>query len=666
MIPILLSANSKVIGTLHDCTRSYVTQERNGMSEAEFDYPIKSAFFEKIQTGCFILAKPDDTSDNQKFRIYKISKPIMGQVTISCEHVRYQLNGMPIAKGTYSGTPASILDTLLANTGFTAWSDIDTVKDIKTNIPVTVGAMLAGKQGSLLDTFGGEYEFDNYTVKLHQNRGQEKSVEIRYRKNLTEFTCTIDTTSTYTSVYPFYYNETDNIYVELPTKTIPLANNLSFDRCYMLDLSAEFEDTPTVQELQAKANAFIKANDLDSISYHYKISFVPLWQTEEYKNLAVLERCGLCDIVRIIHDGLNESVKAKIIKTVYDVLNERYVSMELGSATSNFAHAVQQSVRRLTDNIQSTKSFLQASIERQTKLITGNHGGYVVMRDSNEDGYPDEQLIMDNLSIGAAQRLWRWNLGGLGYSSHGYAGPFTVALTMAGEINASMITTGSLDAGIIRTGELDADLIKVGTIQDRQNNMSINMQTGKINMTVGSRNALEMWTQGLTMYSSTREVLTSMFVSNNDRGVVTANKMFVGVRDNERIILSADSTSGYIRCNQLYADTLQVNTSGQTLSVWGDFAVSGTITTNYSHSNKFSLVKSNNTYTDVLQVVNDGQTEKTSLSCDTAAVDDLRIRKLNVFNMLSNTYQEFEKKIIYVQNADTGNMELMQVLAVKE
>jgi phage-related protein len=104
----------------------------------------------------------------------------------------------------------------------------------------------------------------------------------------------------------------------------------------MLDLSAEFDTPPTKAQLQAKANAFINANDLDTVARHYKVSFVPLWQTEEYKNLAVLERCSLCDTVTVVHE--KEKVKAKIIKTVYDVLNERYISIEMGNAKSNVSN----------------------------------------------------------------------------------------------------------------------------------------------------------------------------------------------------------------------------------------------------------------------------------------------------------------------------------------
>ena len=690
MIPILIDTDNTILGNITDCTACTATEERNGIYEAKFTVPMQSDIYGKIQTGRFISAKPNDISNNQKFRIYKrFDDKIAKTTTFYCEHIRYKLAGIPVAPDTYSGTPASILSDMLtsvnANTEFSAWSDISTVKDITMEIPSSAGAMLAGQKGSLLDVFGGEFEFDNYTVKLHQNRGQEKKTEIRYRKNLTGFTCTEDTTNTYTHVYPFYRNE-DGVYVQLDSKVITLANasNLPFERCYMLDLSAEFDTPPTKAQLQAKANAFINANDLDTVARHYKVSFVPLWQTEEYKNLAVLERCSLCDTVTVIHE--KEKVKAKIIKTVYDVLNERYISIEMGNAKSNFAQTVGQQLKQVDDTINSTKSFLQQSIERQTKRITGNRGGYVVMNDDNQDGYPDEILIMNDLSIGAATKLWRANLSGIGYSSHGYTGPFELAMTMDGEINASMITTGSLNASIITTGVLNADLIKAGTISDVQGNTSINLQNGIIRTRVDNGKSLRIWAQGITMLSANDDILTSMYVSTGGLGIVTANRMLVGIRGSERVTISADSSNGYVRADTIYTDTISANAnSGISVSndtsitgalsvsngasVTGAVSVSGNIssvsvsatsmiTADYAvRSQRFALEKSNNTYENVLTVSNGN----TLISSDIA-----EIKALKVYDTANSAFREFEFKRISVMNADTGNTELMRILVQKE
>lgn len=690
MIPQLINTNNKILGSLTDCTRLYVTEERNGIYEAEFDIPVNSSMHNKIKIGHFIYAKPDDLSENQKFRIYKrIYNPIDKTTVFYCEHIRYKLAGIPVAPKTYSGTPSSILSEMLtsvkSSTEFTAWSDISAVKDIKMDIPSTAGAMLAGQEGSLLDTFGGEYKFDNYTVKLYQNRGQEKKTEIRYRKNLTGFTCTEDTTSTYTHVYPYYRNE-DGVYVELDSKVITLGNawKLPFENCYMLDLSAEFDTPPTKSQLQAKANTFIRANDLDTVSRHYKVSFVPLWQTNEYKNIAVLERCGLCDTVSIVHD--NETVKAKIIKTVYDALNERYVSMELGNATSSFAQTVQQSVRQVENNLQSTKSFLQQSIERQTKRITGNRGGYVVMNDDNQDGYPDEILIMNDLSIGAATKLWRANLSGIGYSNHGYAGPFELAMTMDGEINASMITTGSLDAGIIRTGVLNADLIRAGKIQDVAGKNYWNMTTGEfhlsgdtINSNLSQQNIFNILTnngqtQGIYLQNG-KLYLNATYMNTGalDAGLITtgilnADRIRTGTIQDTAGNTSINLTNGIIKTNLENGMKMKLSTTGLLISDTNDNILAQVYADENAHSSirAYGIVADNFLRIGAAFLEANGTALKTNtLQCNVLA----EINKLKfsyVYDAQNNNYKELEFKRISVVNADTGNTELIRILVQKE
>lgn len=551
MIPILYSTSGKLIGTLSDCTRCYVTQERDGLYEAEIDYPMNSEYFSRIEKGCYILVKPDDISQPQKMRVYKPVKPLYGIATFHCEHERYRLNGVPVARGHYSGNPAAILNSMLSSVDgaseFTFWSDISTVKDIDLNTPMTVGQMMGGTEGSVLDRFGGEYEFDNHTIKLHSQRGQQKTAEIRYAKNLTGFTCETDISTAYTHVYPFYYSETDNQYVELPAKKIAVSGTSGLPyRCYMLDLSSDFETAPTAAQLESKARTYISSNHLGEISRNYKVSFVPLWQTEEYKNVASLERCVLCDTVPVVHEKAGEKINAKIIRTVYDSLAERYVEMELGNAVSSFSNTVSQSINQVQESISKTKSFLQIVVGRETAKITGNRGGYVVLYDSDGDGEPDEILIMNTPSILTATKVWRWNVAGLGYSSTGYAGPYRTAITMDGSIVADFITTGSLNASLITSGVLLADLIKAGTISDQTEKISISMTNGRISMKIDNGNNMVLWTNGLTFYGENDEVLTSMFVSTNKKGVVTANTILVGKRDYEKISLQADNSTASV------------------------------------------------------------------------------------------------------------------------
>lgn len=134
----------------------------------------------------------------------------------------------------------------------------------------------------------------------------------------------------------------------------------------------------------------------------------------------MLERVNLCDTVTVEYPALGVSATAKCIKTVYDALKDRYTSVDLGDAKTNLVDTVIRQDKEI-EKVPTT-SAMQQAILNATNLITGNKGGYVVLRDTNGDKEPDEILIMDNADITQARKVWRWNSGGLGYSSTGYNG----------------------------------------------------------------------------------------------------------------------------------------------------------------------------------------------------------------------------------------------------
>ena len=308
-------------------------------------------------------------------------------------------------------------------------------------------------------------------------------------------------------------------------------SNYGEPRTLPLDLSDKFDSETriTSELLRRYANTYISNNKIDEIKQNIKISFVQLWQSKEYETISLLERVKLGDIVTVKYPALGVSAKAKVIKTTYDVLNEKYTEIELGQAKSNFANTlnkVNSGFKVMSDFIRNQPSLTEKAIAHATERITGGLGGYVVINQNGETGYPEEILIMDKPDKATAVNVWRFNKGGLGHSHNGYNGNFDdIALTDDGRINASMITAGVLNA----------DLIKAGTIQDVNENVSINMTTGKITMDMLNNFRSEWWTGGLTFYSPDDDVLTSMFISDSDKGVLTANNLYIGTRDSEKV-----------------------------------------------------------------------------------------------------------------------------------
>ena len=480
MTPILLKADAKTkIGWLSECIECEVTEERNGVYELELVYPIGATHANDIVTDCYIKAKPNQTSTNQLFHIYKVSKPINGEFTVYAEHVSYILSGYPVPTVSASGNAQVVINAILTAaknqigkaTGFTAAATDITLSSSINLSNVSARAALGGVEGSVLYTYGGEYEFDNYTIKLHKSRGKDNGVRIAYGKNMTELKCDVDMSASYTGI--FGYIKTDDISL---TSSYNVTNSSGIStRILVRDFSSAFgENTPTQSLLDATVKKYAEDNDINSIKASVTVSFVNLAQSPEYANIAPLETVNLCDTVKIYHKELGVSIKAKVIKTVYDTIAEKYTKIELGSARADMSSIISQTVKEATDakNIAiSSKSEIteayQKAIADATAAITGNSGGYIRLNPSEN---PQELLIMDTADANTAKKIWRWNLSGLGYSSTGYNGTYKTAITQDGHIVADFIDTGTLTANII----------KAGIMQSANGEFSFNLESGHI------------------------------------------------------------------------------------------------------------------------------------------------------------------------------------------
>lgn len=291
------------LGALRDCISCTITEERNGSFELEMVYPVGGQHYDSLALRGLIKAKPNPFADEQLFRIYQISRPIGGQVTVNAAHISYDLSGIPVAPFVASGAQAALAGLkqhVATDCEFTFWSDISTAGDFSVSVPSSLRSRLGGVEGSVLDVFGGEYEWDNYAVKLHAARGSDRGVSIRYGKNLTDLTQEENCASIYTGVYP-YWTDSDGNVVQISTG--PVVNvpdgNYDFVRILTLDVSQDFEEQPTDEQLQQAALKYIKSNNVGVPEVSLKLSWAQLENTEEYKGKAVLERVGLCDTVRV-------------------------------------------------------------------------------------------------------------------------------------------------------------------------------------------------------------------------------------------------------------------------------------------------------------------------------------------------------------------------------
>lgn len=454
------------IGMLSDCTFCEVTEERNGAFECVMKYPLHGALFDEIKNDRVILVKPNDTSRSQPFRIYRITTPMNGIITVYAQHMSYDLSGIGVlCFESKSVSPQLALERIFANTsskhGFKCRTDLSAPRAFSVSKPMSIRACLGGTEGSVLDVWGGEYEWDMFDVILHSKRGKDNGVVIEYGKNLTSLEQDNDFSSVYTHLLPYAViknGDTESV-VTLSEITIPIVETYAREKTLIKDFSSFFKDGETVTEdtLRAKAKSYIKQNPFGDETPTVKVSFEPLWQQPEYSQF--LEKVNLCDTVIVRHPDMNIEVKTKVIETVYDALAEKYSSITLGTAKSNFVNTVAE-IKSTTDEIKKgTDSFpllMNTAIKNATSLISGQQGGFVVMHTDSVTGKPYELLILDNENLYDTRNVWRWNVSGLGFSKSGYNGPYETAITADGKIVADFITSGTLMANIIKAGVISS------------------------------------------------------------------------------------------------------------------------------------------------------------------------------------------------------------------
>lgn len=352
MIPILYdfteaAFTSNGLCRLRDCFSCIVSEERNGLYEMEFTYPLNGENFEKIIPGRTVGVTHDDTGDIQPFDIVSYSKPIDGIVTFHAVHLSYRLTGQVVSSSSISsledaldlfrsvsGTPFSY-SRRFAATGYMAAAD---------GVPRTVRQMLGGTEGSVLDTYGGELEFDKWSVVIHKARGQARDLTIRYGVNMTDFDDESDYSGSYTAAVP-YWTGTD----DAGGTTVVRGNRVTsglvsystrYDRTVPLDLTDKFETKPSAAQLEALAATYMKANQVNLPAQSISVDFIRLQDTADHETLSALFKCNLCDTISVVFPAYGINGRYKIVKTEYNVLSDRYESMELGTLSTTLSEAL--------------------------------------------------------------------------------------------------------------------------------------------------------------------------------------------------------------------------------------------------------------------------------------------------------------------------------------
>lgn len=462
MKPILFPStatefNTQGLGVLTDAISCTVTEERNGAFELTMQYPDTGVHFGEITDRCIIYAIPSPYRAPQPFRIYRITRPMDGIIMVYAQHITYDLSGVPLNPFTAINAPDALSKLKLnaaVDSPFTFWTDKSTVASFAVSTPSSTRSVLGGSSGSILDVYGGEYEWDGFTVRLYGHRGYDNGVVISYGKNLTDIEQDRNISNVATGIYPYWTNA-EGALVTCDPKIVNAPGTYDFTRVVPVDFSNEFETQPTPAQLQARAEKYVEDNKIGIPKTSITASFVQLEQFPEYEDLALLEKCDLCDTVTIRYPQLGVEAKAEIVKIETDVLLERYNSVEIGDVRTNIADTIvgqQQEIKQ-----KPSETYLREAVLALTETILGASGGAVRLLDTNNDGMPDTLYIADDPDPTKARKVWRFNHEGWGASNNGYNGPFSYGATLENGMVADFITAGTLNADLVNITNLISD-----------------------------------------------------------------------------------------------------------------------------------------------------------------------------------------------------------------
>lgn len=478
-------------------------------------------------------------------------------MTVHAAHLSYDTSGsivklFPADAGSASAAMSYLKNFSVPSTPFTFFTNVGKTGTMSVPKPSSIRSLLGGSDGSILDTFGGEYLFDKWNISLLESRGSNRGVTIRYGKNMTDLEQEENDTDFYTGVYPFWYSESENgglVTLSDNNGIVNAPGTYDFVKIMPLDLSSEdFSkettdsdgstitiEKPTEAELRAAAQKYISVNKIGIPKVSLDVSFVMLAQSEEYKDFARLETVKLCDTVTVEFEKLGVRTTAKCIKTVYNVLTDKYNSIELGEPKSSLATTVSNQGSLIEEA--SDKSYMERAIQNATDLImSGKLGGYVTVT-------KNEIYIADNEDLNKAVKVWRWNSGGLGYSSTGINGSFGTAITRDGMIVADYIKTGNLDCKVLNVSNIHGDSILVDTIKALD---GINQQTG--NYQYIKTGILRMDSNGNNIYG----IAVGKLTTNKDGSLDTTQGEYVEITSGRVSFMQNNTEVAYMSGGKLY------------------------------------------------------------------------------------------------------------------
>lgn len=332
------------------------------------------------------IIKAPTPKGNQLFRVYNCDVDMLGNPVFYARHIFYDLLDYFIEDTRPTGNGQVAITRILDNTPFTGTSDITNEGTAYYEMMNPVKAML-GADNSFIEVWGGELDRDNFNISMKNSIGTDRGVSIRYRKNLTGLRLQTDLSEVYTKIMPTGLKADGQTLLKLPEKYVesPLINNyvnIKTTRIHYGDIKID-EETTENQAYEKLRNAVNREFEkgLDKPSINITVEFIPLQDTEEYKDLAVLEKVYLGDIVSIFHEDLNIELEAKVISYEFDVLTNRYNKVILGNTNPKYGDEIKEYIKEQNEQ---AVTIVERIIADNTQLIIADIGDISTLTTSSQ------------------------------------------------------------------------------------------------------------------------------------------------------------------------------------------------------------------------------------------------------------------------------------------
>lgn len=443
-----------------------ITEELNGSYILEFDYKIDGALSE------YLIEENIIKANGQPFVIYDIKKDI-SKISILAKH--WVLN---------EWTKDFLLD--VAPTDLNSQNALNWIQNKGTNqLSISINGdceklasaryvrknlinAIFNEDNALLARFGGELSYDKDSVFVHSKRGNNSGITIRERKNLSGIEFHSDFSTVATRLLPL---GKDGLMIDSIFVDSPIIDHYSTPIIKKVEI-----DSDNLEELYNYCENLYK-NDIDKPTVSIKIDFVELSKTTEYQKYSNLESVHLGDTVLAYIPSLELNIKTRVVKTIYNCNLNRITSLELGTCVPNIAVSNVEIQNNVNKIINEQLTFLAKAKLEASDLMKHPFGGYVFFGENEGCIY-----IADNKDLNQSKNVWKWGLGGLGFSSTGINGTYETAITQDGQIVADFITTGKLNTNVIEGYESLTAQVK-STAESVSN---LEITTGKISASVES------------------------------------------------------------------------------------------------------------------------------------------------------------------------------------